>query len=348
MKGGASPLRFLGLVLGGWMCARLAWLAPAWLTGTAEAEPARPLASGAAFAKAETPPPPLAAGASSEVRHSIGAFVRASLPVTTVKRATSPPRATSSPSLASDEVMRSSLVPTVATVAANVLGRMNELPVRGLPVSAPRAELSRNRWSLSAWAFLRRGDDRQLATGGTLGGSQVGARATYALGDRLFASARLYAPLNRASGAEGALGIEAQPVRTIPLRILAERRQAIGEEGRSAFALLVHGGIDQRPLIGPVRVDGYAQAGVVGLRSWDGFVDGQVRLAVPVAKKISLGLGAWGAAQPGVSRVDVGPHASYRLPLPGGTARIGAEWRMRVAGDARPGSGPTLTLSTDF
>jgi hypothetical protein len=245
-------------------------------------------------------------------------------------------------------MVRNRTVAPVAAVAAVAIGQASELPVLGLPVSAPPAGLSRNRWSLSAWAFLRRGDDRQLATGGTLGGSQVGARATYALGDRLFASARLYAPLNRASGAEGALGIEAQPVRTVPLRILAERRQAIGEDGRSAFALLVHGGIDERPLIGPVRVDGYAQAGIVGLRSRDGFVDGQVRLAVPVAQGVSFGIGAWGAAQPGVSRVDVGPHASYSLPLPGGTARIGAEWRMRVAGDARPGSGPTLTLSTDF
>ena len=50
MSRGASPLRFLGLVIGGWVCVRLFVTAPAWLTETAEAEqagmaaPAKPAA----------------------------------------------------------------------------------------------------------------------------------------------------------------------------------------------------------------------------------------------------------------------------------------------------------------
>jgi hypothetical protein len=181
-----------------------------------------------------------------------------------------------------------------------------------------------------------------------LGGSQVGARATYALSQRLAISARLYSPLSRASGAEAALGVEVQPLAAVPVRVLTERRQAIGRDGRSALALLAHGGVSERPLPGGLRLDAYAQAGVVGLRSRDGFVDGALRVGLPLGDKINLGIGAWGAAQPGASRVDVGPHASYRLPLLGGSARISADWRVRVGGDARPGSGPALTLSTDF
>jgi hypothetical protein len=205
-----------------------------------------------------------------------------------------------------------------------------------------------SRWSVSAWALLRSGGERQLATGGVLGGSQAGMRATYRLRDGLAVSGRAYAPIDTPEGAEVALGIEWQPLRTVPVRVLAERRQGIGKEGRSAFALLAYGAVSDQPLIGPVTLDAYAQAGVVGARSRDGFIDGAVRLGAPVAGGLSAGVGAWGAAQPGVSRFDVGPQVSYRLPVPGATMRVSAEWRFRVGGDARPGSGPALTLSTDF
>ena len=216
-------------------------------------------------------------------------------------------------------------------------------------VSTPASPLpSASRWSVSAWTLLRRGEGRQLAPGGTLGGSQAGARVTYRLRERLFLSGRLYSPLDDAEGAEAALGVEWQPVRALPLRLLAERRQAVGRDGRSGFALLAHGGVSEQPLVGAVTLEAYGQAGVVGLTSRDGFADGSIRFAVPVAGEVSVGVGAWGAVQPGVSRLDLGPHASYRLKAFGDRIRVSADWRVRVAGDARPGSGPALTLSTDF
>jgi hypothetical protein len=205
-----------------------------------------------------------------------------------------------------------------------------------------------NRWSLSTWAFVRQGNPQQLATAGSIGGSQVGARATYALTNQIALSARLYSPWSKPSGAEAALGLEVQPLRTVPVRLLAERRQALWRDGRSAFAVMAHGGVSEQPVIGPVRLDAYAQAGIVGLRSRDGFVDGALRLGVPVSDDFKVGLGAWGAAQRGAARLDLGPQASYRLPVLGGGINASLEWRVRVAGDARPGSGPALTLSTDF
>ena len=63
---------------------------------------------------------------------------------------------------------------------------------------------------------------------------------------------------------------------------------------------------------------------------------------------VELGVGAWGAAQPGAARLDAGPGLAYRLPLRGANVRIEADWRFRLAGDAAPGSGPALTLATDF
>jgi hypothetical protein len=44
----------------------------------------------------------------------------------------------------------------------------------------------------------------------------------------------------------------------------------------------------------------------------------------------------------------VGPTATLDLPLAGGSGRLSADWRFRLAGTATPGSGPALTLSAGF
>lgn len=185
-----------------------------------------------------------------------------------------------------------------------------------------------------------------LAPGGTLGGSQAGARLLYGIGGGLSLSARIYAPLRRPQGAELAAGLDWRPMAAIPLSLLAERRQAIGRAGRSAFSVSAYGGAS-RTLAGAVRLDAYLQAGIVGLEARDAFVDGAVRGAVPIGP-VEAGAGAWGAAQPGAARLDAGPILSYRLPTPRANLRLEASWRLRVAGDAVPGPGPALTLAADF
>jgi hypothetical protein len=156
-------------------------------------------------------------------------------------------------------------------------------------------------------------------------------------------------PVERRAGAEAALGLDWSPSRSLPLHLLAERRQALGREGRSALSLTAYGGIGEARL-GPLRIDAYGQAGIVGTRSRDLFGDGAVRLSLPLDGdgRLKLGAGAWAAAQPGVSRVDIGPQASFRLPVAGRNVTVALDWRLRVAGEARPGSGPALTLATDF
>lgn len=113
---------------------------------------------------------------------------------------------------------------------------------------------------------------------------------------------------------------------------------------------MAYGGVSDFRVAGPVLLDAYAQAGVVGLRSRDLFADGALQLSLPVDEDSGLraGAGVWGAAQPGLARLDVGPQASMRLPVAGRSVRVSAEWRFRVAGEAAPRSGPALTLSTDF
>lgn len=209
---------------------------------------------------------------------------------------------------------------------------------------------ARRRWSASIWLLARGGEGGgALAPGGTLGGSQAGGRLLYRLNEDarrpLALAGRVYAPLRRTSGAEAAIGLDWQPL-PAPVHALVERRVAIGRDGRSAFALTIYGG---RSVALPrrFRLDAYAQAGLVGARRRDAFADGAARLIAPLGP-VELGAGLWGAAQPGVARLDAGPATSVRVPLRNINLRLYADWRFRLAGDAAPGSGPALTLASDF
>ncbi|MDF7777793.1 hypothetical protein P1X14_21235, partial [Sphingomonas sp. AOB5] len=64
--------------------------------------------------------------------------------------------------------------------------------------------------------------------------------------------------------------------------------------------------------------------------------------------RLSLGGGIWGAAQRDAQRLDIGPSAALAVPVAGQNLRIALDWRQRVAGDARPGSGLALTIGSDF
>lgn len=223
-------------------------------------------------------------------------------------------------------------------------------PGPGPAALRPLVPAESGRWSGAFWLLARRdGPEGALAPGGTLGGSQAGARLLYRLSESragtLSLSARAYLPLRRPRGAEAAAGVDWRPLR-LPLHLLAERRQRLGRDGRSAFALTAYGGGSVAlPL--KTRLDAYAQAGVVGLRRRDLFVDGAARI-VRRAGPVEIGGGVWGAAQPGVARVDIGPSLALPLRVRAITLRLGADWRFRVAGHAAPDSGPTLTLGADF
>lgn len=220
-------------------------------------------------------------------------------------------------------------------------------PAATLAAAPPSAG---RRWSGSAWLLARRESGPALAPGGTLGGSQAGARLLYRLNEDalrpLSLSARLYAPLRRRRGAEAAIGFDWRPSAHLPVHLLIERRQRLGRDGRSAFSIAAHGGGSARLGQG-WRLDGYAQAGLVGARARDAFVDGSIRLSRAVGP-VEVGGALWGAAQPGASRLDVGPQLTLPIRTRAGTLRLSAEHRLRLAGESRPASGPSLTLGVDF
>lgn len=338
MRRGAAPLRFLALVIGGWVCARAAFLSADWFDRDQPdaQQAASPIASAIISqpSAASTPPQPTAGPADALRAYRQSVFAAPLIPRRLVGSSAA---AIATPLALSLPVAATSAVPAVVPVPG----------VTPLPVTQPA--LGSSRWTASAWLFLRDGGGGQLAPAGTLGGSQVGGRLSYRLGAvaaPLAVSGRFYSPTRDLDEAEAALGIEWQPSRAVPVRLLAERRQALGEDGRSAFALMAYGGVSDQP-VGPLRLESYAQAGIVGLRSRDLFADGSVRLLAPIAAapELSAGAGLWGAAQPGVSRLDAGPALSLRIAP---NLRAVAEWRLRIAGEAEPDSGPALTLGADF
>lgn len=342
MSGPAPPLRFLGAVIGGWVVLRAATFA-FW--------PGNPVAT-----KGATPGPVAMARAIAYQPAGTPSVVIPIREAPAIAPAPGPADpATRAPAAPSDTRCCVSPIFALAAATPALIGPAPpDLPSAAPPALASavlRTRATVARWTASVWLLARReAASSILAPGGTLGGSQAGGRITYRLsgdeGSLIRLSGRAYVPLRRTSGAEVAIGLDWQPVARVPLYLLAERRQAMGDEGRSAFSLTLYGGRSAQLPLG-VRLDSYAQAGIVGFKSRDPFVDGAVQLRRPIGP-VEIGAGAWGAAQPGAARLDIGPQISVRLPIERANLRVSADWRFRVAGDAAPGSGPALTLGADF
>jgi hypothetical protein len=255
-------------------------------------------------------------------------------------------------------------LPAYRLAGYSVLPAIDQAPLSRIaaldgPFSRPSAEsvpaaLKRNgidRLQLTAWALLRPQQSgiaggRSLAAGGSLGGSQAGARLAYNITRQIAASFRSSSDVGRRGG-EVAAGVRVQPLLGIPVWLTAERRQRIGRfgGGRNAFAMFLEGGVYDQAMPWRFTLDGYVQGGVVGLHSRDRFIDAGLTLTRPVYKRFSAGFGVWGGAQPGLYRVDAGPRVSMRVR---NNIRVHFDWRQRLAGNAAPGSGPAITLAGDF
>ncbi len=225
-------------------------------------------------------------------------------------------------------------------------------PARSAALAIPGEAIRRapSRWAGSVWTIVRNGAAIGLP-GSQLGGSQAGVRVTYALTDdrRLALAARVSAPL-AGRGREAAVGIDWQPTR-LPVHLLAEQRVSL-DGGRGGPTLAVIGGFGPAPVTPGVDLEGYGQAGVIARDGGEAFADGALRATHPVAAiggvRIDAGAGTWGGAQRGAARLDVGPSLGVVVPVGRQRIRLTADWRQRIAGASRPGSGPALSLGTNF
>jgi hypothetical protein len=224
------------------------------------------------------------------------------------------------------------------------------------PLPAPQPQQPRtDRWRGGAWLLWRPGDASRadIATVGRLGGSQAGLRIDYALAPgsarRPAAYARITSALERPTAPEGAIGLAVQPFPALPVSFAIERRVKLGAGARNAMAVLAVGGFGPTRIAPGIEAEAYAQAGLVGFRRRDAFIDGKLSLFTPLADTpLRIGAAISGGAQPGVERIDIGPEIQLRLPLPQTAARLSVEWRERIAGKAAPSSGLAVTLAADF
>ena len=218
-----------------------------------------------------------------------------------------------------------------------------------------------DRWSADGWLHLRRDGRAGLATGAapaTYGASQAGAVLRYRLAPqsaaRPVAYLRTSAALGRVREREIAAGVSARPFGELPVIAAAELRvsEHAGEQ-RVRPALLAVTQVPPFDLPLEARGEIHAQAGYVGGKAATLFADGQIRIDRQVAAmgmaEVRAGGGSWAGAQEGAWRIDAGPGASVRVPLgASGAARLDVDWRLRVAGNAEPESGPAVTLSAGF
>ena len=234
-----------------------------------------------------------------------------------------------------------------------------------IPAADLRSPATRKRWSLDGWALWRGNSASEATIAGprpSYGASQAGAVLRYSLAPASDHEPAAFLRATRALVTEGetelAAGLSAKPAARLPLRAHAEIRTTVrarSTEIRPAVFLTTQ--------IAPIRLPGktkatlYAQGGYVGGDFATPFADGQARVDRSVAHfdlgkasagEVRIGAGAWGGAQKGAARLDVGPSATITLESAPVPASLSLDYRVRVAGDAEPGSGLAVTLATSF
>lgn len=266
------------------------------------------------------------------------------------------------------------LAPRGETAAAHQLiwlAAMAHLPVPE-PISAITANAERaadskihpiagtDRWSLDAWTFWREGSGAPLVSAGrspTYGASQAGAVLNYRLAPSNKRDPRLYARAYSAliDQREGELagGMSLRPIARLPIRAHAEVRLtefANSIEIRPAIFATTEFPRVELPL--DFYGEAYGQAGYVAGEAGTAFADGQLHVMRSLKSfdlgSVSIGAAAWGGAQSGVERIDLGPSLRADVSISEVPARLSLDYRERIAGEAEPPSGVAVTLSTRF
>jgi hypothetical protein len=219
--------------------------------------------------------------------------------------------------------------------------------------------------SAGFYALLRdSGGGDPLAAAPILGSSQTGAYVGYTFNPlgrrRISAFGRLTTGSN-VTGAidpetsEAALGVRVDPLPRVPVHVAIERRFALGSWAVNAWAARLAGGTQGRVKVGrlPLDWDAYGEGGVVDFSAPQPYVGAQARALVPVISfgrmHLDGGAGLWGGAQDGFVtsyRFDMGPALRLRFDRSPISAEL--DYRVRLIGNAEPGSGLALTLAGQF
>ncbi|WP_417620158.1 hypothetical protein [Parasphingorhabdus sp.] len=215
------------------------------------------------------------------------------------------------------------------------------------------------------WFFARQGTngthlgairEGPTISNGQYGGSQAGAILSYPIRTRpeseLSVYGRMTAALTPLAQEEVAFGASMHLVRDLPVALHVEQRLDVNSGGNRGTAFYVAGGTGPDQIVADIALETYVQGGYILGKNETYFFDASATLQRSIvessANTISIGPGMWIGGQRKLTRMDVGPRADIRVPIAATTARIAVDWRARIAGDARPGSGLTITMSTSF
>lgn len=228
-----------------------------------------------------------------------------------------------------------------------------EAPINsGLSITPGEAILRQNnkRLQIYAYSFWRNGGGSNRVGLAQYGGGQSGVIATYRVTSRISLLARGAVAHDRIREREVAGGLRWLPIGNPAIALTAERRIRNGRG--DAYATYISGGKSAMTLPMDFKLDAFGQAGYVSGAGGGPFFDAQARTTReyrPFAQQsVRLGAGLWAGGQEGAARLDIGPTIGTDVKVGETSIRVDADWRWRVAGDARPASGPALTLSTSF
>jgi hypothetical protein len=365
-----QPLIALTFILGGWIAARMmAWDAAA----VDNAKTAPPPITQVASQRPAVRPAPRASPLAPSLVLPLAPQSPWLKPEPAIAPRSLPPRLPTMPApvpYAAPSPAASAPVPATVSAAHQLLwmAALARLPLPAavlapvaLPAAPARPSYRAARWSADGWLLLRRGGEAAPAGGfapASYGASQMAAVVRFRLAPesahRPAAYLRASAALNGSREREAALGLSARPIAAVPVVAAVEARVNDQPSATSVRpAALVY--TEAPPFALPLGARGefYGQAGYVGGNFATFFADGQVRVDRRVLRlgrgELRAGGGAWGGAQKGAARLDIGPSATLGVALGGsGAARVALDWRFRVAGNAAPASGPALTLSAGF
>jgi hypothetical protein len=149
---------------------------------------------------------------------------------------------------------------------------------------------------------------------------------------------------------ELAAGIRWQPAKKFPVLLIAERRfRPYSLDHFAAIAVLNPGALK---LGRKVEASFYGQAGSIFGKEVSGFFDANANVSkhwsAGTKARLGIGAGGWAGGQKSGYRVDTGPILWGETTIGKMQLRLQADWRYRIAGNAKPDDGPSITISTGF
>jgi hypothetical protein len=205
----------------------------------------------------------------------------------------------------------------------------------------------------AGWMFFRSNGAEGVSSGNapTLGGPQLGLRLNLALFSidtlNVSGTVRASAPLGGVSGKEASAGVSISTKGVPGIRLFVERRMSIDQSASSAWSALASYGSEKTIGRTGLKARVYGEAGVVQSRQTNPFAFTRLELVRPISQHLEIGMETVADAQRRAYRIDIGPVVSAR-EFSHPNIVISAAWRLRAAGNAKPKSGPAITVSTSF